>query len=130
MSTPEIDRALKVLRAITDAARRMHPELGLTFGYIGNLESNRDDRSWSVFARLSLRPEATACNVRWGNAAIHELPQLACAAALGDVFDWADRQAVLLADGKLYQVGPLGWVNLERAHVARWQARTRLAAGL
>lgn len=130
MTTPEITHAIKVLDAVTATARRLHPELGLSFGYIGNLEGDRDDRSWSVFARLSIRPEATACNVRWGNAAFHDLPQLARAAALGDVFYWADRQAVLLSDGKLHQVNPRAWVHLERAHAAGWLARHRLAAGL
>lgn len=133
MSPDRIDCAIKMLRATMEAARRLHPELGLSFGYIGNLESihpQRDDRCWSVFSKLSTKPCANACNVSWGRAATNELGSLAVAAALGDVFDWADRQTILLVDGKIYQVCPGSWLDAEIAHAATWPARTRLAAGL
>ena len=103
--TPErVDCAIKMLRATMEAARRIHPELGLSFGYIGNLESihpRRDDHCWSVFSKLSTKPCATGCNISWGRAATSELGSLAVAAALGDVFDRADRRAILLADSKI-----------------------------
>jgi len=132
--TPErVDCAVKMLRAAMEAARRLHPQLGLSFGYIGNLEfvhPRRDDRCWSVFSKLSTKPCATGCNISWARAATSELGSLAVAAALGDVFDWADRQAILLADGKIHQVCPGSWLEAEIAHAAEWQARTRLTAGL
>ena len=116
-----------------EAVRRLHPELGLSLGYIGNLEfiyPARDDRSWSVFSKLSMKPDATACNVSWGHVPTSDLGDLAVAAALGDVFDWADRQAILLADGKLYQVCSGSWLDAEIAHAADWPARTRRATKL
>ena len=133
MTPDNVDCAIKMLRAAMEAARRLHPELGLSFGHIGNLEfihPRRDDRSWSIFSKLSTRPCASACNVSWGRAATDELGSLAVAAALGDVFDWADAQAVRLADGKIYQVCPGSWLDAEILHAADWQARTRLAARL
>ncbi len=69
MTDDSIDCAVKILDAITKTARRLHPELGLSFGYIGNLEwgPQRDDRQWSVFSKLSTQQGATACNVKWGH---------------------------------------------------------------
>ena len=129
---PATDCAIKILRAVTEAARRMHPDLGLSFGYIGNLEygPTRDDRQWSVFSKLSSNPAPTACNISWGRAGTGDLGALAVAAALGDIFEWADRQAILLANRKIYQVCPNSWLDAERAYAAAWPARTRLAAGL
>ena len=82
------------------------------------------------FLKTSTKPCATGCNISWGRAATSELGSLAVAAALGDVFDWADRQAILLADSKIYQVCPGSWLEAEIAQAAEWQARTRLTAGL
>lgn len=132
MSDDSIDTARTILEATTKAARRLHPQLGLSFGYIGNLEwaPKRDDRRWAVFAKLSTKPCPTACDVSWGRFRTEQLGEMAAAAALGDVFDWADRQAVLLADGKLYQVCPGSWLEEEIAHAAAWPTRTRVAAGL
>ena len=115
--------ALRMLRATTDAARRLHPELGLSFGYIGNLEHARDDRSWSVFAKLSTRTGASGCDVRWGNVATADLHNLACAAVLGDLVEWADRQALALQQGSLHAVEPLAWLETERAFAADWPHR-------
>lgn len=132
MDTTAIDHAAKVLKAATEAARRLHPELGLSFGYIGNMNyaPRSDDRRWSVFAKLSSRAGETACDVSWGSSSTTDLPALAVCAALGDLFDWTDRQAVLLADNRLFQVCPQGWLEAEKAHAAAWAGRTRLAAGL
>lgn len=132
MIDDRLECALKILRASTEAARRLHPELGLSFGYIGNFEYGltRDNRSWSVFSKLSTRPGPTACNVSWGGVATEKLGGMAASATLGDLFDWADRQALLLAAGKLYQVCPSSWLAAEIAHAAAWPARTRLAAAL
>lgn len=133
MTPDRIDCAVKMLRATMEAARRLHPQLGLSFGYIGNLESvhpRRDDRCWSVFSKLSTKPCPTACNISWGRAATNELGNLAVAAVLGGVFDWADRQAILLSDGKIYQVCPGSWLDAEIARAAAWPSRTRLAGGL
>lgn len=98
-----IDTTIKILRATTKTADRLHPALKLSFGYIGNLERWGDDRGWSIFATLPDWSAANACNVRWGNVNTDQLPTLAMAAAMGEAFDWADRQA-LLAAGKLFIV--------------------------
>lgn len=128
--TTSSDCAIKILGVTTEIVRRLHPHIGASFGYIGNLEHRRDDRQWSVFTKLSSNPAPTACNVSWGRVATADLGGLAVAATLGDVFEWADRQAILLADGKLYQVCPSSWLQQETEYVANWPARVRLAAGL
>ena len=132
MTENRITCAIRILEATTRAARRLHPELGLSFGYIGNLEwsPRRDDRQWSVFAKLSTKPAPQACDISWGRATIAELGSLAVAASFGDVFDWADRQAVLLADGRLFQVCPSSWLDAEIAWAADWATRTRAAGVL
>ena len=35
---------------------RRNPQLGLTYGYIGNMERWGDDRSWRVFSSVSMQP--------------------------------------------------------------------------
>lgn len=87
MTPDRIDCEIRMLTAITDAARRMHPELGLSFGYIGNLERRHDDRQWSVFSKLTDRASSLGCNISWGRAATHELGALAVKASLGDLFE-------------------------------------------
>lgn len=127
--TTSTECAIKILRATTEIVRRLHPAIGASFGYIGNLEHRRDDRQWSVFTKLSSNPSPTACNVSWGGVATAELGALAVSATLGDVFEWADRQSILIADGKLYQVCPASWLAQEIDYAANWPARIRLAAG-
>ena len=105
MFTSRTDFAIKMLDAATRAARRLHPELGISFGYIGNFDPRFDDRLWSVFSKLSTRPAATACNVSWV-ALPPPLGDLAVRAAFGELFDWADDQARALAAGKVFQVSP------------------------
>ena len=41
--------AYEALAAFVKAEAIKHPDLGLSFGYIGNLERWGDDRSWCVF---------------------------------------------------------------------------------
>jgi hypothetical protein len=126
--TTNPDCAIKILRATTEIVRRLHPAIGASFGYIGNLDHRRDDRQWSVFTKLSSNPSPTACNVSWGRVATAALGALAVSATLGDVFEWADRQSIHLAAGKLYQVCPAGWLAQEIDYSANWPTRIRLAA--
>lgn len=123
MSTSRTDFAVKMLDAATRATRRLYPDLGISFGYIGNLEPRFDDRLWSVFSKLSTRPDATACNVSWGRVRTADLGDLAVRAAFGEIFDWADRQAIALAAGEVFQVSPSSWLETERAYAAAWKSR-------
>lgn len=123
MFTSRTDFAIKMLDAATRATRRLHPELGISFGYIGNLDPRFDDRLWSVFSKLSTRPTATACNVSWGRVTTANLGDLAVRAAFGELFDWADRQAVALAAGQVFQVSPSTWLDSEHAYAARWTSQ-------
>ena len=121
MFASRTDFAVKMLDGATRAARRLHPELGFSFGYIGNLEPRLDDRRWSVFSKLSTRPDATACNVSWGRVATADLGDLAVRAAFGEMFDWADEQARALAAGKVFQVCPSAWLAREHAFAAQFK---------
>lgn len=40
-----------------------YADLGVTCGYIGNLESWGDQRTFKVFTKLSTKPGASACDV-------------------------------------------------------------------
>ncbi len=46
--------AYEQISEIVTTAAEANPELGLSFGYIGNLEErwNLDDRSWRVFTKV------------------------------------------------------------------------------
>jgi hypothetical protein len=44
-----IDIALPFIEALVAQAKAAHPDLGLSVGYIGNIERWGDDRSWRVF---------------------------------------------------------------------------------
>ena len=121
MFTCPTDFAVKMLDVAMRAARRLHPELGISFGYIGNLDPRFDDRLWSVFTKLSTRGDAAACNVSWGRAATGDLGDLAVRAAFGEIFDWADDQARALAAGKIFQVCPSAWLEREHAFAARFK---------
>jgi hypothetical protein len=44
-----LKRTLDAIDALVAQAKAAHPELGLSVGYIGNLERWGDDRDWRVF---------------------------------------------------------------------------------
>ena len=123
MISSRTDFAIKMLDAATRAARRLHPELGISFGYIGNFDPRFDDRLWSVFSKLSTRPTATACNVSWGRVATANLGDLAVRAAFGELFDWADDQARALAAGTVFQVCPSVWLDSEYAFAKQFKSQ-------
>ncbi len=51
---------------VADLAER-YPQAGLSFGYIGNLSRHGDDRSWSVFTKLTAEaPGESPRNLYWG----------------------------------------------------------------
>jgi hypothetical protein len=76
-----------------------HPRLGLTFGYIGNLERWGDDRGWKVFTACS-RPSGFAKSVSWGDYPTSHLDQMADAAEqhLGG---WCARIEAEIDSGKI-----------------------------
>jgi hypothetical protein len=44
----------EALEALVAQAKDAHPDLGLSFGYIGNLERWGDDRDWRIFTNRML----------------------------------------------------------------------------
>jgi len=111
------ENASKILRDAMEAARVRFPELGLSFGYIGNLERWGDDRSWRIFTKLSDGP-TSCCNVSWGRVNTDRLDTLATPDALARLDAWLEKQAGLLAEGKLRQVNRDNWLTAELAHAA------------
>lgn len=101
--TDRIHTACAQLQTLVRALADDHPRLGLSFGYIGNLTHNDDDRAWSVFTTLSTRRGANACNVRWGSVPTSELPKLASKAET-DLADWCARTEGRLDAGELFRV--------------------------
>lgn len=122
----EID-ASQVLRAAMEAARQRFPQLGLSFGYIGNLERWGDDRCWRIFTKLSDGP-TSYCNVSWGRVDTNHLAALATPEAIARFEDWLQKQACLLAEGKLRQVNRDAWLPGELAHAASMAAATAATA--
>lgn len=102
--TDSISTACAQLQTLVQTLASAHPGLGMSFGYIGNLTHNEDDRAWSVFTTLSTRRGANACNVRWGSVATSELPKLA-AKAETDLAEWCAHTEGRLAAGELFRVG-------------------------
>jgi hypothetical protein len=102
------------LRGLIEAMRLTYPELGLSFGYIGNCGQWGDDRCWCVFTKLSSKPAANACNVSWGYANTQDVAKLATPVRLGQLECWIKSTAARLAAGELYQVGADRWLAQER----------------
>lgn len=76
-----------------------HPRLGLTFGYIGNLERWGDDRGWKVFTACS-RPSGYATSVNWGDYPTSHLDQMADAAEQ-HLAGWCEKIEAEIDKGKV-----------------------------
>ena len=61
-----IEGAMKVIRLEVTAVAALFPQLGLSFGYIGNVSTFCDDRSWRVFTSLTNRPGGDCSNIHFG----------------------------------------------------------------
>ena len=113
MQNEDINAAIATLQAATDAARLRYPQLGASFGYIGNCERWGDDRSWRVFTKLSTQPSANGINISWGRVDTVDLPGIATPEALSRLEAWLAETAAKLEARKLYQVGPENWLKAE-----------------
>lgn len=72
MSTPEINAAIDCIKLIVKHASDAYPELGLSFGYVGNLDRRwGDDRSFRVFTN---RLDDTGRSVSYHLGSIDSLP--------------------------------------------------------
>lgn len=71
-----INKAHKALKDLVDGLARKYPEAGLTFGYLGNVGSYGDDRSWYFFSKLSKPGSGGHKDIKWGGYSTHRLPEL------------------------------------------------------
>lgn len=61
------------IREIVEVQNLLRPEVGLSYGYIGNIYQDRDDRSFCVFTRLK---DNTGRSVTYGGVGLAQLPSL------------------------------------------------------
>lgn len=100
-----IEEAEAIIKKTLDEAKLLHPELNMSYGYIGNIwhAPYRDDRSFKIFTTLATLDCRGACNIIFGS---HSLSNLGAFAILvkNQLKPWAAQQAELLATGRLRQV--------------------------
>jgi hypothetical protein len=77
----ELKEIHAAITAIVDAAKVMHPDLKLSFGYIGNYDRRLpqpDDRSWYVFTNIGAYKYVACSKVndspKFGGYDTHDLP--------------------------------------------------------
>jgi len=96
--------ALDRIATVFYAQRDQHPRLGLSFGYIGNLERWGDDRGWKIFTSCS-RPSNFATSVSWGDYPTSHLDQMADAAKQ-HLAAWCDRIEAEIDSGQIMPARP------------------------
>lgn len=65
-----------------------YPEVGLTFGYIGNCGSGYDDRSWYFFTKISI-PGQKYGGMKWGRGVrTAQVDEMVARAASGELEQW------------------------------------------
>lgn len=102
MTTAEAEGAI---RAILAPLQARYPQLGLSFGYLGNcdLAGRRwDDRSWQVFTTLRSERSILA-DLSFGGVPTSHLGFLAIRVE-EELADWCADQAIYLAEGRLYSL--------------------------
>lgn len=82
--------AADTITAAVKALAAQYPQLGLSFGYIGDLGRNYDDRSWRVFTKLV---DKTGRSVSFGYHSTEELADLAARVERGDLAAFCARHA-------------------------------------
>ncbi len=92
------DAAVVVLREQVRELAGEYPELGLTFGYIGNLSfaPRHDDRAWKVFTKCATPRCHGASDVSWGRYATGDLG-LMVVDARKSLAAWCKQKSDLLA---------------------------------
>lgn len=80
VSTPTTsNNDFETIEAIVSNHALMNPDFGLSFGYIGNLERNRDDRAWYIFTKFKSNT-SRGRSVSFGGVATKNLGTLRAAA--------------------------------------------------
>lgn len=89
------DEADRIIREEMERVSALHPELGLSYGYIGNIWHGpyQDDRLFRVFTRLR---DARGHSICFGGHALENLPELAFMAQRR-LASWAVEQSARLA---------------------------------
>lgn len=87
-----------VIRAEMERVSALHPELGMSFGYIGNIEwgPRRDDRAFMVFTKLADR---RGYSVSYGSHSHEKLGELAFSVK-AKLESWAAEQVAKLKSGE------------------------------
>lgn len=96
MATGEADAEI---RKTVEALSAEFPQLGLSYGYVGNLSPQYDDRSFKVFTVLRDR----GMSVSFGGYPASRLGHL-CRDVRKGLRAWCEEQAKQLADGKILKV--------------------------
>lgn len=102
-ATMTLGDASALIETTVKAVAADHPELGMSFGYIGNVyfSPRRDDRSFMVFTKLR---DGNGHSASFGG---HEHGHLADLAIMvrTRLAEWAAERAADLKAGRLYRVG-------------------------
>jgi hypothetical protein len=94
-------QAIETIQNAVDLMKQSHPELNLSFGYVGNLPSNGwDERSWRIFTQLASPNSHGACDVSFGGCDTRDLPAMATRVTQ-NLKAWCDRQSERLAAGEI-----------------------------
>lgn len=86
--------------AMVKTLRGKYPRLGLSFGYIGDLDRDRDDRSFYIFTNCR-RGGRSASFPSFGGFSYTHLPEM-LAAAEAHLEAWLQELAADIAKGKAY----------------------------
>lgn len=93
--------AIATIENVVNLMKTAHPELHLSFGYIGNLPSGGwDDRSWKVFTKLATVNAAFGCDVSFGGHHTRDLPAMATRVSQ-NLQAWCATQSERLEAGEL-----------------------------
>ena len=101
------------LHTFVNALAERFPQLGLSFGYIGNCSlfvqpgnpNYYDDRSWRVFTKLANQRCLGGSNISFGSHDTRDLGYLLLDARY-HLAEWCDATAKRLAAGELYSLAP------------------------
>lgn len=79
----EINEASKRCTLLSQELNKRYPDAGLSFGYIGNLGPQLDDRSWRFFTKIEVGTGNHRSRVYFGGYGTDDLPKLADRAEKG-----------------------------------------------
>lgn len=96
-------KAHEMLTALVDEMKAEHPNLHLSFGYIGNCSlggQGHDDRNWYVFTKLASPAARVGCDVSFGGYATNRLGRFHAHAAR-ELSAWCRTQQARLDDHEI-----------------------------